>query len=237
MALQSHREKVLFLRKKGESINEITQSLRLSKSTVSYWCRDISLSKQQLKTLAKKQLRGGMLGRLRAAEQKRTRRIEQTNLDMSHGARDVNTLSERDVFILGIALYWGEGYKSGNEECGLTNSDPAIIIAFITWLKCVYKINNEDLILRVSLNETHRHRAIVVEKHWSKITNVPLYQFTKTSFIKAKTQKKYKNSDQHFGTLRVKVRRGTSLRRRIIGSINALKKHFLLKPDQINLNS
>ena len=143
--------------------------------------------------------------------------------EMERGARDVGTLSQRDLFLLGLALYWGEGYKNGNEECGLTNSDPAIITTFIEWLRRIYAIPSTDLILRVSVNETHRHRVQIIEKYWSQMTGVPLSQFTSTSLIKARSKKAYADAESHFGTLRVKVRRGTALRRRIMGSIGILK--------------
>ena len=224
MALQQLKEKAHLLRSDGRSIGKIAKTLCISKSTVSYWCRDIVLSKLQLQVLAKRQRKGGALGRLRAAEQKRIHRIERVALDMKQGAQDVGTLSKRDIFILGLALYWGEGYKNGNEECGLTNSDPVILRAFIAWLKHIYSIERKDLIARVSLNEIHQTRIAAIEKHWSRILCIPRAQFTRTSLIKTKVQKIYSNPNQHFGTLRIKVRRGTSLRRRIMGSINALKE-------------
>ena len=226
MAFQQLREKARALRKQGKSIAEISTSLSSSKSTVSYWCRDISLSKPQQHILFQRQKERGGVGRLRAAEKKRAQRIEKTRDAMNHGARDVAQLSQRDVFILGLALYWGEGYKSGNEECGLTNSDPAIIRVFIAWIKRVYGVSAPDLILRVSLNETHRDRTDVVQKYWSQMTGISQSQFTKISLIKARVKKTYANTEEHFGTLRVKVRRGTALRRRIMGSIEALKKQF-----------
>lgn len=226
MAFQVVREKARNLRHKGKSIAEIAALLDASKSTVSYWCRDISLTKAQQSLLVERQAHGGAVGRLRAAEMKRAQRLINTERDKARGIRDVGTLSKRDVFILGLALYWGEGYKSGNEECGLTNSDPAIILSFITWLRDVYGVPSADLILRVSLNETHRYRKDDVERYWSRTTGIPLTQFTATSLIRAAVQKRYAAPENHFGTLRVKVRRGTSLRRRIMGSLGSLKQQF-----------
>ena len=224
MASQALREQAQALRRQGKSIADIVHTLQASKSTVSYWCRDISLSHAQRHALAEKQRASGGIGRLRAAELKRARRMSDMNAEMERGARDVGTLSQRDLFMTGLALYWGEGYKSGNEECGLTNSDPAIITTFIEWLRRIYAIPSTDLILRVSVNETHRHRVQIIEKYWSQMTGVPLSQFTSTNLIKARSKKAYADAESHFGTLRVKVRRGTALRRRIMGSISALKK-------------
>ncbi len=224
MASTIKRDEARALRGRGESINTIVAHTGISKSTVSYWCRDIPLSKSQREALAKKQSIGGMLGRLHAAEKKRAQRLESVKVDMARGARDVKSLSDRDIFMLGLGLYWGEGYKNGNEECALTNSDPGVIQAFIRWARSAYGIRHTDLILRVSVNEAHRSRVGAIEKYWSQITSAPLSQFTKTSLIHTKTKKHYANHENHFGTLRVKVRKATSLRRRILGSIEALRK-------------
>ena len=221
-----HKEKAFSLRLEGKSIREIALALRISKSTISHWCRDIVLSKNQLSLLAARQQRGGAIGRLRAAESKRADRIKRTAIELRKGAKELGTVSDRDLFILGLALYWGEGYKNGNSECGLTNSDPAIILTFIQWLENVYGVGRGDLIARVSINHIHHDRVSEVEKHWSDIINIPHSQFTSASLIKTSSKKTYADRDRHFGTLRIKVRRGTSLRRRIMGSINALASRF-----------
>lgn len=137
----------------------------------------------------------------------------------------VGKLSNRDRYIAGLALYWSEGYKHKGEETGFTNSDPKMIVFFIRWVADFYSIGKERLILRVSINKIHRRRIKDVERYWSKVTNVPLTQFTKTSLIKSSLKKKYANHSVHFGTLRVKVRRGTDLRRKILGSIKQIKTH------------
>jgi len=217
------REKAHALRRNGQSINSIVRTLRVPKSTLSYWCRDIKLSPEQIKKLVKRQADQGRVGMLRAAENKRLRRIAATAVSSELGRNDVGRVSERDHFILGLALYWGEGYKRGNEECGLTNSDQSIIRAFIHWAKVSYKIPSTDLILRVTINAVHRRRRGEIEQYWSKITGVPLSQFTSPSFIVA-GRKTLRDPEKYFGTLRVKVRRGTSLRRRIIGSIEEIKE-------------
>ena len=224
MASVQLREKARLLRQKGQSISNISTALNASKSTVSYWCRNIALTNKQMRNLAQKRKDAGALGRLRAAEKKRAIRIEAVEVESKRGARAIGSLSQRDIFVLGIALYWGEGYKSGNEECGFTNSDPDIIRACILWLERAYSIPLSDLIPRVSINQTHRNRINIVEQYWSKATGIPRSQFTKTSLIKTHSRKIYSDPAQHFGTLRIKVRRGTALRRRILGSIKEVAR-------------
>ncbi len=211
------------LRKEGLSIKEISKKIKSNKSTVSYWCRDILLTKEQLGRLQDKQKAFGMKAILAVAEKKRKQRIEDTALHTERGAQDVGVITKRDLFMLGLALYWGEGYKKGSAETGFTNSDPFVIKMILRWFTECYGIQKEDFILRVSINQLHEERIDDVVNYWAQITHLPIGQFTKPSLIKTKTVKVYANHNQHFGTLRVKVRRGTNLRRRILGSLKHLE--------------
>lgn len=222
MAKQKEKEQALLLRSQGKGIGEIAKALEVSKSTVSLWCRNISLSPTQIKELARRSKHHAVEALLFSAEKQRLRREVETRLLTTLGKNDVGKLSTRDLFMVGLGLYWGEGYKQGSQELGFTNSNPAIIKFYIRWLSEIYGVSKADLILRVSINITHKSRADVVEKYWSELLDIPLSQFTLISLIKTTSRKIYTNQDSHFGTLRVKVRRGTSMRRRILGSISAL---------------
>lgn len=221
MTKVTSHEKAIELRKRGNSISEIAQKLNVSKSTASHWCKEISLTDKQLVQIAQRSAHNSTLGLLKAAELKRRTRVQATIEAQILGKNDVGKLTKRDVCMVGLGLYWGEGYKKGSQEMGFTNSDPSMICFYIKWLHTCYGIESKDLILRVSINSQHSGRVKVVEEHWAKICEVPLKQFTKTSLIKVHSKKHY-NLSEHFGTLRIKIRRGTQLRRRVLGSISAL---------------
>lgn len=209
------------------SIGAIAKKIRSNKSSVSYWCRDISLSEAHIRRLLRNKEEGGALGRLRAAERKRAARLQAIKKGSEQGAKEVGELSRRDLFLCGLGLYWGEGYKNGNDECGFTNSDPGMIRTYISWLKKIYKVRSEDLILRVSVNASHRKRVPLIVRFWSKATGIPRSQFTKTSLIKVSPRKRYSEPKKHFGTLRIKARRSTELRRRILGSIGEVSRRAM----------
>lgn len=143
--------------------------------------------------------------------------------DMRKGLSMVGDVSERDIMCIGLGLYWGEGYKRGSQEFGFTNSDDKMIRFYIKWLQVVFGIKKSDLILRVSINESHKARIKQVENFWSSVTNVPLSQFTKPSLIKSASKKLHSHKDVHYGTLRIKVRRGTTKRRIVLGVIQSLQ--------------
>lgn len=220
------REKAVLLRKKGLNIRDIAEKLDVSKSSVSNWCRDIALTQKQIQQLEKKRKDGQHRGSMIAAERKRALRKKRVKETRALGATDIGRLSKRDLYMLGLGLYWGEGYKSDNGELGFTNSDSGLISVYIQWLNQIYGVTKKELIFRVGINAIHKERESEVLAYWTQILSVPLGQFTKTSFIKSKTKKKYGNMHTHYGTLRVKVRRGTNLQRRILGSIEHLGTLF-----------
>lgn len=217
------KETAILLRKRGKSIGEIAGKLRVSKSTVSNWCKDVALTEHQIKQVAKRSKHHATEALLKVSEKQRQERLSRVNSATSTGTNDIGTLSKRDYFMVGLGLYWGEGYKQGSQELGFTNSDPLMIRFYIKWLNWAYGINKNDLIFRVSINNLHSKRIKEVEKYWFNFLNVPLTQFTKPSLIKTKSRKVYNNSSTHYGTIRVKVRRGTMLRHRILGSLSALR--------------
>lgn len=212
------------LRRIGKSISEISNALSMKKSTVSVWCRDIQLSARQLQRLAQKQVARGRIGLLKAAELKRSNRIAAVRVAASEGARDVGVLTRRDRYLLGLGLYWGEGYKGRSGEFGFTNSNPDIVRAFVRWIDEIYGIQRAHLICRVSINARFKNRARVAVRFWAKIIEVPPTQFTKTSLIKANSKKVFLDDTNYYGTVRIKVRKGTTLLRRVLGSIEEIAK-------------
>ena len=80
------------LRKKGFSLQEISQSLNIAKSTASLWLRKISLSEEAIKKLAQKEI----LGRSKAVSSKKQTREKQLQvIQKSVGAHKVIPFSAK----------------------------------------------------------------------------------------------------------------------------------------------
>lgn len=223
MHSSSKVSQAITLRKAGKSVDFIAKRLRISKSTASLWVAPVSLSKEQKEKLRASSKNAGKAAFKRAAQKRHEQHKQNIREARTQGKKDVPPLSTQDMHLVGLGLYWGEGYKKGSEELGFTNSDPRMIAFFLQWMYSFFSVKSTDIILRVSINAVHTRREKEVLAFWSKTTGIPLSQFTKTSFIKTIQQKKYLNKDIHYGTLRVKVRRGSTLRARILASIAALK--------------
>jgi len=225
MAYIQEKEKAIALRKKGKSLEEIAVLTKMNKSTVAYWCREVPLTRIQETDLLKRTRFLGMEKLLRTIKEKKKERQLESYYYEAKGVSDVGDIKRRDLFMLGLALYWGEGYKKGNAECAFTNSDPYMVKVMLRWFKEIYNIRNEMFTLRISINEKQKHRVGKLVPFWSKITGVPTGQFTKTSFIKSKVRKIYSNEAIYFGTLRLKIKNGSMLRKRILSSIEAVGAH------------
>jgi hypothetical protein len=223
MAKSKEKNKARELRLQGRSIREIAKKLKVSKGSASIWCRDIELTSQQIEKLQKRMLVGSYKGRLKGARTQLQRRLKKIALLQKEGARLLGSLSRRDLFLIGTGLYWGEGSKQ--RRARITNSDPEVIKFAINWFRSIWKIPKDYFTLQVLINKVHRRRVSEVEKYWSYITGIPKSQFTKTTLIKAKNRKFYKNFKTHYGTLIISIRRGGDLQYKIMGLIsNIIKK-------------
>ena len=212
------RDKARVLRKQGKSLNEITKRLRVPKSTVRYWCRDIVLTKSQQKDLFDRQKIGGVM----SAEKLRKKRIVITRQLMKEGMSEIGTISARELKLIGSALYWAEGYRKGDGEFGFTNSDPTMIVLILKWLVDICRIDRENIYARICINSSHRKRILEIQRYWMNITHLPANQFSNPTFIKIVSKKIYANSSEYFGTLRIKVHKSTNLRRKVLGWIEGL---------------
>lgn len=207
-------------RKAGQSLKSIATRLNVSKSTASIWCSDIILSQEQVDALYKKMVDGGYKGRLLGARMQREEKLRKIENYVDAGIKEINRMSDRDLMLVGLGLYWGEGNKKGN-QFQFVNSDPSIISVVLKWLS-LFDITSERLYCNIIINDIHKHRVKDVEKIWSKITNIPLAQFKKTILIHTVSRKVYENKSDHLGTLILRVYKSSHLLYRILGLIRGL---------------
>jgi len=217
MAKPQEKNRALKLRKQGKSLKEISEEIGVGKSTISLWCRDIELSPTQIKRLRKKMNEGGYIG----ARAQYRRRLERIKRGKEWGDKRISNLSHRDLFLSGLSLYWGEGSKK-TRQVRVSNSDPAVINFMIRWFKDIWGVRDERFAIRIGINVAHKGRVKEVEKYWSKVTGIPMEQIRKTTLIRSKSKKNYKNFYEHYGTVRLEVRKPAELYYKIMGSIDAL---------------
>ena len=219
MYCPSKKETAQTMRQSGTSLGDISKRLHIAKSTLSFWCKDIVLDESAIIKIKTKGKLESMRGLLRYSESKRKERIERYLLQRGEGVKLLGALSDRDILMVGLGLYWGEGYKYENGELGFTNSSPDIIRFYFKWLK-LWNIEKGSLIFRLTINEFFKKEENSIKSFWINLLDIKKEQFSKNTYIKTNLKKaSLKNKEKYKGILRVKVRKGTSLRNKILGAL------------------
>lgn len=221
MAKSKEQIKARNLRKKGASIRDISKRLKVSRGSASLWCRDIVLTEKQIKKLHGQMVKGGYSGRLKGAHIQKESKRQKIRYYTEKGKHDIQQIKKRELFIAGLALYWGEGSKK-DPRVRFYNSDPVIIRFIMKWFREILNVAEGRFIIYVTINRVHKERLNDVNKYWSKKTNIPIGQFRRPILIKAKNKKIYENYFQHYGTLCIRITKSSGLFYQIMGWLNAL---------------
>lgn len=204
----------LELRRKGFSYSEIRERVPVSKDTLSRWCRDVILNPSQLEKLKKRRLKGGERGRIIGAKRQQAERLRRTRELLKEGKRNIGSLSKRDRFIAGAALYLGDGLK-GSNEVGFSNSDPEVISFIMKWFREFCQIPEEKFRGQIWIHEDLDE--LKARKYWSRLTRVPMEQFRKSYIAKNKIKsKKIRKKRHEHGVVAIKVSSVTA-QRKILG--------------------
>ena len=212
----------LELRRKGISIKTIAEKLNVSKGTASIWCRDIALTKEQEQNLKQGMIAAGHRGRMLGAEMNRRKKDDAIAFYRESGKNDIVSLSEREFFLTGVALYWAEGAKAAQTRLTFVNSDPKLIRYMYRWFRVCLHVNPNEFAPRIFVNEMHKKRERVLVEFWSSLLQLPKDQFGKVVFLKMKQKKVYENYDSYFGVLSLGVAKSSQLKYKILGLIEAL---------------
>lgn len=220
------RKRAIKLRKNGYSYSEILKEIPVAKSTLSSWLRSVGLSKRQRQRLTEKKLAAA----LRGAKAKKDYRLAITKEIKQKAKNKIGQLSDRELWLIGIALYWAEGTKQKennvSQEVKFSNSDPAMIKVFLKWLRDICKVSNSDINFRIALHETAKNRVRKVRKYWSDITGFSIDNFQKIDWKKHRVNTKRKNiGEKYFGVLHIYIRKSTNLNRKIEGWIEGIYKN------------
>ncbi len=206
------------LRKKGLSIRTIASKIGVSGSAVSNWCKDIELTSSQLTELRSPFYKG------RREYQERVQNATALKIKTlkEEGKKEIGDVTKRELFLIGISLYWSEGFKK-DSQVGFANSDPKMINLFLKWLYVCFNYEPKDIISRVTANVSHKERINEIEQYWSNKISIPIEQFHKPFYQSFKWKRVYKNPNQYYGVLRIKVRKSKDFLRKIHGYIEGMQ--------------
>ena len=219
----AEHKKAIQLRRKGYSYSEILRIVPVAKSTLSLWLRDIGLARHQQQRLTEKR----RLAQAKAQQACRTARMTRETATIKTAQSEISTLSQKELWLIGTALYWAEGSKQKStnvsQRVSFGNSDPDMIVFFVTWLQKVCLWKSQDIAYSIYI-----HQSADIEKakqFWSHLLKTPIERV----YFKPSNQKTTRKNtqEQYHGLLRVEARRSTELNRKIRGWIAGIVDHSL----------
>lgn len=204
------------LRKMGLCYREISAVIPVTKGTLSNWCRDIPVSDDR-----RRELLGKRGGRAKLGATLRQRALDKAAAIRVAGREEAIVLVNDPFWVAGVALYWAEGAKRQN-EVQFSNSDPALMALFISWVEEYLDVDRSELTIKLHLHsgqdETER------KQYWSEQTGIPLANFRKT-YIKAEGTGHRKNV-LYNGTASIRVPRSSVDLHRMLGWIETLGETY-----------
>ena len=160
------RERARQLRAQAWTLQEIADELGVAKGSVSVWVRDVEFTPKP---------------RNRGAANQRPHPLHLAKLAELDRCREeaeawVQSMTDRGMTGFCLGLYAGEGNKT-KSMVGLANTNPALLVVFLTWLRRAFAVDERRLRVIVYLHEgLDIERAVAF---WSGLLDIPPTQFGK----------------------------------------------------------
>ena len=195
------KEAIQGLRRKGLSYHEIRERLpfTVSKGTVSRWCKDITLTHEQLDRLDRLCQEGSYRGRLIGPKRTQQRRAEEVAAIKAKARAEVPRFTQKELWLAGLMFYWAEGDKKG--DVVFCNSDPHAVRFMMRWFRGICRVPNDKFKFYLNIHSGQGDEAI--KRFWSEVTGCPVVQFGK-SYVKKEGTGHRKNV-LYNGTIKVTI--------------------------------
>lgn len=181
----SKKKMAFILRQEGKSYNEISKSLGLAKSTLSYWFHDNKQS-QTVKTELTRKAQKANVEKLRLMAQANRQKFQKRRAEYRVNAQRIySTIKHEPLFLTGVALYWGEGDKSvRNNTVRLGNIDAGLLRIFLNFITTYSSVPRKRICVWMLLYPDCNEQAS--QKFWSLALQLPRDQFRKTQWTAGK---------------------------------------------------
>lgn len=226
------------MRKRGFSYSEIENRLSIPRSTLSRWFADLELTPDQTERLRKRQLQ--VLQRGSALREKYRR--EKIATIQNSSIKDIGKISLRELWLLGIMLYWKQHRSPVSTISGVEFSsvDETFIKLFLRWLQDIGKIERDEIAFDIYTAHQTREDVDDIEvlrNYWSKVTGFPKSSFKHLYLLNAYKRKKgtsrRKSSNPQgprtslYGLVKIRVKFSSLLEMQIRGWIDALRSQLI----------
>jgi predicted transcriptional regulator len=174
--------KIMEIRKMGKSYNQISQTLNISKGTISYYLANNRASKKIRNQLIKKNNALSKKRVQKLVSQNRKRWAKNKINAVMEAKNDFKELYKNPLFTTGISIYWGEGDSKPDNPLRISNTDPRMIKIYVRFLREIMGVERDKIRLGLILYPDLDNK--ICQEFWSKASNLPKENFIKTQYIK-----------------------------------------------------
>lgn len=227
--MRSDKNSAIKLRKSGQSYNQVSLLLDIPKSTLSYWLKDIILSKEAKNKIQARTNSTSIAKLIERNKQQTGLAEERHNATYKLAKMESKKLLSDSLFLTGVSLYWAEGYKQGAygskwKSIDFTNSDSEMIKLMMLFFTKFLDLERADIKIQIMLHDFKNVDKAI--NFWHNITKVPKNNFIKTCCSISSASSNKQNRKLEYGTIHLRI---NDVNRffRLIGWIDGLKQKFL----------
>ncbi|MEU1685565.1 helix-turn-helix domain-containing protein [Micromonospora sp. NPDC005707] len=207
------------LRGEGRSVTEIAAQLGVAKSTAYQWVRHLPLNPDEA-TAERRRAHSKAMTDARWGAHRQARDAARA-AEHERAAGVVGALDERDLLVLGAAIYWCEGSKSkpwrAQDRLEFVNSDPGLLALFLRFLAGC-GIGREVPSYRLLIHESADVDATT--RWWAERLRLPVERFGRPTLKRHNATTVRRNTgDDYHGCLVITVPRSRPLYWRVEGLI------------------
>ncbi len=215
------RRKVITLRKEGKTFSEIRGVVKVSKSTLSIWLKPYPLSNEQVQEVNKMKYRA--IEKFRETmRKKRNKRLEKYYKEIKN---KLLPLSNKNLYIAGLFLYWGEGNKASSHTISINNTDPSVLKFTKYWY--LNALNIKEKKMKISLHLYKDMNILKEINYWSRQLHIPKSQFIRP-YIKESKKSDIDQKGFGHGTCALVVH-DTVIKEKIIMGIQSVADYYSKK--------
>lgn len=214
----------LLLRRQGYSIGEISDKLDVAKSTAYEWTKTIEGAKRFAEIGRQRWIKEIQPLGAQENHKRRLNRLSQIEKEVREEVDSI-VLTEYIGKTIASMLYWAEGAK-GRGMLQFANTDPRLILLFVTLLRKHFSVDERKLRVRVYLHWYHNEQ--IVKQFWSHLLDIPESQFQKTYRKKRSKERRFR---RNFGGICFVRYNSEALRERILRYAYALSEKIVGKVD------
>ncbi len=215
---------IIRLRKDGKTYSEIRSIYNISKGTLSYWLKNITIPQKDRMLMQKRTYEKWKKGNEIFIE-KRIREAKKIRDDAKQkAAKEIKNINLKQI---GSALFWAEGGKKQRNHIRFSNSDPEIIKIMMRLFREICHITDKKIKARAHIYPQMDYQKII--RFWSKITKLPKKNFYPPQFqISRASKRKRQINTLPYGTLHLTAG-NTESACRVKGWIQGIINHAQIK--------